>query len=220
MGYRPAAAPAARTERLVVRDFGDEAVVYDLDTDQVTHLDAAAAAVWRLCDGTHDFDQLAETTGLPADQTAETLLRLDDAGLLAVRGLSRRDLLRRVGTVVALVPLLSVAAASAAAASSSRTVTVTQVGCTALFISWVTISVSVTGFTPGNVTVAVTYRNWRGLTRQATGVIVANASGSGTTNLELYLEAGATGDQTVTVTASSQVTAGEVTTTTKAVNGC
>ena len=79
---------------------------------------------------------------------------------------------------------------------------------------------SVTGFTPGNVSVAVDYRNWQGLTRQATGVIVANASGSGTTSLRLYLEAGAAGNQAITVTASSQVKAGEVTTVTKAVNGC
>ena len=118
------------------------------------------------------------------------------------------------------MPLLSVAAASAAAASSTRTVTVTESGCTPFLISWVTISVSVTGFTPGNVSVAVDYRNWQGLTRQATGVIVANASGSGTTSLRLYLEVGAAGDQTTTVIASSQVKAGEVTTITKVVNGC
>ncbi|HEY5184168.1 MAG TPA: PqqD family protein [Actinomycetes bacterium] len=220
MEHRGAPLPAARTERLIIRDFGDEAVVFDVDTERVTHLDAVTAAVWRCCDGDATLVDVSEATLLTEEDVALALLRLQDAGLLTSGGTSRRALLRRAGTVAVLVPLLSMAAATAAAASSVRTVTATQSGCTPFFVSWITLDVAITGFTPGTVNITVSYRNFLGNPAQATGVITANASGAGSTTVQLVAQAGAGGDQTVTVTASRASAPLEVTTISQGIKGC
>ena len=133
--------PVARTDDLVVTEAGDDTLVYDLVTHRAHSLDAAAAALWRLCDGTRDIAALAESAreaiGGAADDVATrqdvvryTLGRLRAAGLLrdtgaapAERAMSRRALLRRAAetgvATLALPAILSIVAPTTLQAQAS-----------------------------------------------------------------------------------------------------
>jgi Coenzyme PQQ synthesis protein D (PqqD) len=122
--------PVARTRGLVVKALQDEVLVYDLERHQAHRLNGLAAAVWRACDGTHEVTTIAAVvsaeTGQPVlgEAVRYALASLGRARLLTAPvedlGLSRRDLIRRVGTAAAVaLPLVtSIAVPSAAAAQS------------------------------------------------------------------------------------------------------
>ncbi|HEY5184167.1 MAG TPA: hypothetical protein VIM19_04495, partial [Actinomycetes bacterium] len=97
MDLRQQSIVARRTEGVVSRAFGDETVVYDVDSERVTHLDAVTTAVWLRCDGRSTVGEVAVATGLGLDDVAVALIRLDEAGLLVGRVISRRVLLQRAG---------------------------------------------------------------------------------------------------------------------------
>src|SRR4051794_27815987 len=107
-----------RSERLLVRELGDETVVYDLASERVTALDATTAAVWRGAEGV-SLEALTSATGLSEQDVAAAVVRLEDAELLAKTGFSRRQLLARAGTVAAVGGLVSIAAQPAFAANST-----------------------------------------------------------------------------------------------------
>jgi hypothetical protein len=121
---------AARTSDVVVKTLGDEVLVYDLPRHRAHSLNAVAAAVWRACDGARDVPALAAaaeaTTGqpVPLDAVRFALQELGRARLLirpvASTGLTRRELIRRLGTAAAVaLPLVtSVVAPTAAQAQS------------------------------------------------------------------------------------------------------
>jgi hypothetical protein len=108
--------PLARAEGLVVRELGGEVLVYDLGTHTALCLNAAAAAVWRLCDGRRTAADIARALAAAAggDVSEEfvwlALERLGREGLLAARVrrpsplacVSRREMMRRVGLAAAL----------------------------------------------------------------------------------------------------------------------
>ena len=109
-------APAVRSEGLVVRDLGDELVVYDTQTHRAHCLNRTAARVFRHADGRRSMAELAELlaaqtrAGVDEGIVLAALQRLDEAGLLAggtvpVAGnrRSRREVLRRVGQGAALL---------------------------------------------------------------------------------------------------------------------
>jgi hypothetical protein len=170
-----------RTDRLVVREFGDEAVVYDLGSDRVTHLDAVTAAVWAACDGTRALGQVAETAGVDPGDAAAAAARLHDAGLLDAPGISRRQLLQRLGIVAAIVPLVSVAAATAASAASVPTVTALQLTCSSNSANdkSITLQITVTGFAAGVVAVDVTYKPPQGPDTTQTVPVTVTSGGTG-----------------------------------------
>lgn len=103
--------PRARLQGLVVRELGDEVVVYDPTTHRAHCLNAAAASVWRGCDGRTEPREIARRLALPpgAPETERLVLvalnRLGAAGLLedAESGFaaSRRRLLGRLGAAAA-----------------------------------------------------------------------------------------------------------------------
>jgi hypothetical protein len=122
--------PEARTSGVVVKAVGDEVLVYDLARHRAHSLNPVAASVWRACDGTRDAAALAAAaaaaTGQPvsADAVRFTLLELGRARLLTApvepSGVTRRELMRRLGTAAAVaLPLVtSIAAPTAAQAQS------------------------------------------------------------------------------------------------------
>ena len=55
-----ALAPRRRQDRLVVRELGDELLVYDLDRHRACCLNASAALVWRHCDGHTPVTEIAK----------------------------------------------------------------------------------------------------------------------------------------------------------------
>ena len=114
--------PVASSERLLVRELAGELVVYDLERHEAHCLNRTAAFVFKQCDGHSGVADIARRLqgelGTAADEPLvwQTLERLDAARLLAhfprrppePGGLSRRDVVRRVGLGVAVtLPLVS-----------------------------------------------------------------------------------------------------------------
>ena len=130
-----AARPKARSEGVVVRELDGEVLVYDLDTHRAVCLNGAAAAVWRLCDGRRTPDDIRRALGktpvgaVPEEFVWLALEQLGRDGLLdtrlparppALAGLSRREMIRRVGlaAAVALPAVASIVAPTPADAAS------------------------------------------------------------------------------------------------------
>jgi hypothetical protein len=112
--------PLARTEGLVVRELSGEIVVYDRQRHRAHCLNPTAAHVFRLCDGRTTVKELArrldQELGGPCslDLVWLSLLRLERAHLLEpleppprVRRQSRRELVRRLGLVAAVLPAVA-----------------------------------------------------------------------------------------------------------------
>lgn len=122
--------PRAREAGLVVQELEDETLVYDLERHKAHCLTATAAAIWRLCDGKRDQPALARQVekrlGLSASaEVVELALRdLGRAHLLERplpdRGMSRRQLMARLGGAVALPLVASIVSPTAAQAATCR----------------------------------------------------------------------------------------------------
>jgi hypothetical protein len=108
--------PVARTDGLVVREIGDETLVYDTLHHQAHCLNRTAAHIFRRCDGSQTASEIAAELcgGAPTDAEREAveiaLERLAEASLLATGpgaarrdGPSRREVIRRVGIGAALL---------------------------------------------------------------------------------------------------------------------
>ncbi len=99
----------ARTESLIVRQFGTELTVYDEATHRLHELNPTAAGVWQQCDGQTSMEEftrsIAGDSGIPEDEEVvrSALTQLSNAGLLEQKSgfgahLSRRQLIRRLGS--------------------------------------------------------------------------------------------------------------------------
>ncbi|HEY0544523.1 MAG TPA: PqqD family protein [Pyrinomonadaceae bacterium] len=122
--------PLARTEGLIVQRLPDEVLVYDLDRHKAHCLNQTAALVWQHCDGEKNVAQIARRlskefkTEVGEEVVYLALEQLGKDHLLAERipmpqqmqGVSRRDLMRRVGlaTAVALPIVISIMSPTAA----------------------------------------------------------------------------------------------------------
>ena len=127
--------PQARTKGLVVRDLSGEVIVYDLERHQAHCLNPTAAVVFRHADGEHSRTQIAAHLGAAGQPGAEivdlALEQLAGAHLLeaapsvgTAAGLSRRDVVRRVGLGAAvLLPLVTSVLAPTAAEAAATCVT-------------------------------------------------------------------------------------------------
>jgi hypothetical protein len=102
-------------------------LVYDKQCHHIHHLNATAAAIWRLCDGERTVCDLALHASIDEEAVRLALRKCEDARLLdgplstEMRGTqSRRAFLRKAAVVgaVALPTIVSISAPSAAAASS------------------------------------------------------------------------------------------------------
>ena len=129
------ARPRARAEGIVIRELPDEALVYDLDTHRAVCLNSTAAEVWRLCDGRRtpaDIRKALEKSSggpVPEELVWLALEQLGRDNLLDARparparlaGLTRRELIKRVGlaAAVALPAVSSIVAPTAVEAAAS-----------------------------------------------------------------------------------------------------
>ena len=126
--------PRSRTEGLVVRQAGEELLVYDLERHRAHCLNRAAAIVWGECNGVRTIEEIAERVGKETNETVNAewvtfaLKQLEESDLLAARfgfgknlkGISRREMARRFGWgAVAAVPLVSSILAPTAQAAAS-----------------------------------------------------------------------------------------------------
>lgn len=111
--------PQARTSGLIIEELPDEVLVYDSERDNAMCLNHTAASVWKHCDGQTSPASLARlvekefrTTGgdevvaLALEQLEKSHL-LTEKSVAHLSGISRRDLVRRVGIAAALVPVIT-----------------------------------------------------------------------------------------------------------------
>ncbi len=127
----------ARKEGLVIQEMPDEVLVFDLETNKAHCLNQTAAFVWKTCDGKNSVAEITKLLGnqsgtnvpedlvwLALDQLKkENLIENKDEVVVDYNGLSRREVIRRVGlaSVVALPLVSSLVAPRAASAQSGTT---------------------------------------------------------------------------------------------------
>ncbi len=115
---------------MLIRDLGDEVVVYELESHRGHCLNRTAALVWRACDGRRSMAgiaaQLGRALGLPPDEdlvryTIRRLrgARLLDAGSQMTPTLTRRELARRIGQAAVLPVVVSLLAPRPAEAAGT-----------------------------------------------------------------------------------------------------
>ena len=131
------ARPLARKDGLVIEELDDEILIYDTERDKAHCLNAAAARIWKHCDGRRTVADIKHTfaADMPIEAAREVVndcvLRFNRAhlleeGSLGFRGdavLSRRKLLRNIGigaaaTAIGLPLITSIVAPPPAAAAS------------------------------------------------------------------------------------------------------
>lgn len=126
--------PLAAHDELVVQNLKDELLIYNLQTNQAMSLNQTAALVWKYCDGKRDISEitrkLEEKLGTSANEELVlfAIRELNKKGLIengegvsnGFEGLSRREIVRRVGfaSMVALPIVLSIAAPKASSAQT------------------------------------------------------------------------------------------------------
>jgi hypothetical protein len=126
--------PEARREGLVVQELSDEVLVFDRERNKAHCLNSTAARVWGLCDGKTSVAQIAraiegecnlrvdeDVIWLGVEQLSKTHLLREQTVLPDHKsGLSRREVMKRIGVAAAVaVPVItSIIAPSAAQAAN------------------------------------------------------------------------------------------------------
>jgi hypothetical protein len=129
--------PAARRADLVIQEADGETLIYDLKSHKAHCLNPTAALVWKHCDGRRTAAQVAERVaaevGEPVSQEVvwlavellekRRLLDVPAEGKQASRGMTRREMARRLGiaTAIALPFIASIKAPAALQALSCGT---------------------------------------------------------------------------------------------------
>lgn len=121
--------PQGRRTGLFVKEVADETIIYDYETDQARCLNATASLVWKCCNGRRSLDQIRDSVQAKLEVTIDkevirlALTQLDSCGLLEpglkLPTVSRRQVLRKLGTTAVLLPtILSVASPTQAQTAS------------------------------------------------------------------------------------------------------
>jgi hypothetical protein len=142
---KDASKPISRKSDIVVQDYGNEILIYDLIINKAFSLNETSALVWQLCDGTKTVseisNQISRQLNSPVNEDfvwlaleqlkRENLIENKSELAMPFEGLSRRDAIRKVGfaTLVALPVIASLIAPMAAHAQSGCGPTNRPVGC-------------------------------------------------------------------------------------------
>src|SRR5262245_14868143 len=121
----------ARQEELVVQEMPDEVLIYDLKQHKAHCLNKTAALVWNHCDGETSVSEmtalLQQEAGSPVDEEVVwyTLDKLGKANLLekplappSDTAMTRRRMVKRVGSLLVLPAVISLVAPKALAVGS------------------------------------------------------------------------------------------------------
>jgi hypothetical protein len=114
-------APVARKKSLIVKELANETLVYDLESDKAHCLNETAMRVWKNCDGRQTIAQMCESIAretnapLPEEMAWLALELLEQFKLLETpvtqpsrfSGMSRRQMIRLVGTAAIAVPVIT-----------------------------------------------------------------------------------------------------------------
>ncbi len=123
---------APKRKNAIVRQLGDEFLVYDLETHQAHCLNRTAAKVWLLCDGKTTFAEIAGKLGNDSESSVDetvielALSQLQEAGLMEQGSSkseqivpSRRDAMRKMAAAALALPVVaSILVPTAAQATS------------------------------------------------------------------------------------------------------
>lgn len=126
-------APRARTKGLLTEELSDEVLVYDLERHQAHCLNPTAALIWKHCDGSTNISEMVQllenSFGRSVDEDVvwcalnqlekDHLLTEQAARPAGMERISRRALIRRVGSAAILLPLVTSISAPTAHASAS-----------------------------------------------------------------------------------------------------
>lgn len=101
--------PAARTEGLLCQQVGEDLVLYDTKRHRAISLDAAAASIWKACDGIRNVEQISQANSLALNAVWSALLQLDRdelfvTSIFAHREVkwTRREMIRRLAIAAAV----------------------------------------------------------------------------------------------------------------------
>ena len=120
----------SRRDGVIVKQLGDDVVIYDERAHVAHELNATAAAVWRHCDGRTSVPDIAaavrDECELPADDDIVRLAvaQLSRAGLMdsleaGAPQVSRRQLVHRLGAAALLLPVVATVMAPTPAMAQS-----------------------------------------------------------------------------------------------------
>ncbi|MEZ5345200.1 MAG: PqqD family protein [Pyrinomonadaceae bacterium] len=111
--------PKAKTAEIVVQEVDNELLIYNLTTNEAHHLNKTVTMVWRNCDGTTTFDDMAEALSrelgekVEADFVFVAISELEKIGLLtesvdadAWGKISRRNVLFRYALPALAIPVV------------------------------------------------------------------------------------------------------------------
>lgn len=121
--------PLAKTADIVVQTLGKEVLIYDLNTHKAFNLNETSAIVYQACDGISTIDELRVKTNFSDDiiflaldeLKKENLIEEDKSFISPFNGMSRREVIRKVGlaSMIALPVISSLIAPIAAMAQSA-----------------------------------------------------------------------------------------------------
>ena len=118
--------PKCRTDEIVVQELNGEILIYDLRDNRAMCLNETSSAVWRACDGSNSVADIAKTVGNEdlvwlalTELKNERLVNFDDAAV-TFTGISRREVIKKIGLGTAVaIPLISSLVAPPAASAAS-----------------------------------------------------------------------------------------------------
>jgi hypothetical protein len=129
--------PKSRKEDLVVQEANGEVLIYDLRSDKAFCLNETSALIWNACDGSKDVHEIRidvskklkkdagdDLVWLALDQLKEQkLLSADAASESPLNGLSRREVIKKIGltTAIALPVVFSLVAPKSVLAQTTCT---------------------------------------------------------------------------------------------------
>lgn len=108
--------PKSRHDQLVVQEVDGEVLIYDLRTDTAVCLNSTSALIWQACDGNRNITEISEFVSqklntksnedliwLAIDQLKkEKLLENDTEAIIPFAGMSRRDVIKKIGLASAV----------------------------------------------------------------------------------------------------------------------
>lgn len=127
--------PQSRQTNIVVQEFENEILIYDLKSDKAYCLNETSAMVWQLCDGEHSVVQISQKLSkklnnpmtedvvwLALDSFKKNNLLKDCNDVeINFNGLNRRQVIKKIGfaSMIALPVIASVIAPTSAMAAST-----------------------------------------------------------------------------------------------------
>jgi hypothetical protein len=131
---KPVNYPKSRIENIVVQDFENEVLIYDLSLNKAFCLNSTSAQVYQLCNGRNSIADIANLLSRQMNEPIsedfiwlaldglkkENLLEKSESFEINFNGLNRRQVIKKIGfaSMIALPVIASVVAPSAAMAQS------------------------------------------------------------------------------------------------------